>query len=126
MPESVLGATRDDADEAITAAGLRVGTVSNEFSTTPAGRVVRTDPAPGESLRPDAVVSLVISRGVEQVPVVDVQGRPRDQAEAALRAAGFRTDVEQVFSDSVAAGTVVDAVAVPAAPPGAGRRSRSP
>ncbi len=108
VPGSVVGSTEAAASSAVEAAGLRVGGVTREFSAAPEGTVVRTDPAPGAPLRPDALVTLVVSKGVEQLPVPDVRGKVQADAQAALTGAGFTATLTQVFSDAVPAGTVVD------------------
>jgi len=108
VPASVTGATQDVATRALQEVGLRVGDVTSEFSASPAGTVLRTDPAVGQALRPDSVVALVLSRGVEQLPVPDVRASRRADAEARLKAAGLAATVALVFSDSVAVNVVVD------------------
>ncbi len=108
VPGSVVGSTEAAATAAVQAAGLRVGAVTREFSAAPDGTVVRTDPAPGAPLRPAALVTLVVSKGVELLPVPDVRGSAQAAAQAQLTAAGFTSMLTQVFSDSVPAGTVVD------------------
>jgi len=120
VPRSVLGATQEAATEAIQAVGLRVGDVRREFSASPVGSVLRTDPTAGQALRPQSLVTLVVSRGVEQLPVPDLRGRAQADAESQLKAAGFTTKAQPVFSDTVAAGTVVDQSPVGGT---AGRRS---
>lgn len=53
-------------------------------------------------------MALVVSKGVEMLPVPDVQGQPRAAAAKALAGAGFKPATGEVFSETVAAGTVVD------------------
>jgi beta-lactam-binding protein with PASTA domain/tRNA A-37 threonylcarbamoyl transferase component Bud32 len=104
---SLIGSTEQEARAALEKAGLAVGEVSKEFSGTPVGTVLRTDPPSGERLKPGTPVALVVSKGVEMLPVPDVTGKPRAEAEAALDEAGFRVAVSEVFSESVAKGRVV-------------------
>ena len=105
---ALTGVTQAEATAALEKAGLAVGEVSRRFSDAPVGTVVATTPAAGERLKPGSPVALVLSKGVELRDVPDVQGRPRAEAEAALTAAGFRVEVTEVFSDTVAKGTVAD------------------
>ena len=53
-------------------------------------------------------MALVISSGVQQLPVPDVRNQQQPAAEAALRAAGFRAATTVVFNDTVPVGVVFD------------------
>lgn len=94
------------ATAALRAVGLSVGTTAQQFSDQPPGVVVGTDPAAGTRLRPDAAVTLLVSKGQEMLAVPSVVKLPQDQAVKALGDAGFTADVQLVFSDA-AKGTVV-------------------
>ena len=104
---SVLGLDRDAAVAALRAAGLEVGTVTERFSPRDKGTVLEADPPSGERLRPGTPVALVVSKGLEMLPVPDVTGQPRAAAEERLNAAGFKAAVTEVFSTRVAKGRVV-------------------
>ncbi len=108
VPASAVGATQQAATSALTDLGLRAGAVTQEFAAAAVGTVLRTDPTPGTSLRPDTAVALVVSKGVEPLPIPDVRNRPQAQAQAQLQAAGFATTVQQAFDEQVPAGTVLD------------------
>ena len=108
VPASAVGATQQAATSALTDLGLRAGAVTQEFAAAAVGTVLRTDPAPGTSLRPDTAVALVVSKGVEPLPIPDVRKRPQAQAQTQLQAAGFSTTVQQAFDEQVPAGTVLD------------------
>ena len=108
VPASAVGATQQAATSALTDLGLRAGEVTQEFAAAAVGTVLRTDPTPGTSLRPDTAVALVVSKGVEPLPIPDVRKRPQAQAQAQLQAAGFVTTVQQAFDEQVPAGTVLD------------------
>ena len=108
VPASAVGATQQAATSALTDLGLRAGAVTQEFAAAAVGTVLRTDPTPGTSLRPDTAVALVVSKGVEPLPIPDVRKRPQAQAQAQLQAAGFVTTVQQAFDEQVPAGTVLD------------------
>lgn len=108
VPASAVGATQQAATSALTDLGLRAGAVTEEFAAAAVGTVLRTDPTPGTSLRPDTAVALVVSKGVEPLPIPDVRKRPQAQAQAQLQAAGFVTTVQQAFDEQVPAGTVLD------------------
>lgn len=61
---NVMGMVRTDAENAIAAASLTVGTVTESYnSVVPSGSVLGQTPAPGTSVAPGSSVNLVISRG---------------------------------------------------------------
>ena len=91
----------------LAALGLRAGLQIDEFSDVPTGLVIRTDPPAGEGLKPDTPVALVVSKGLEMLPVPGVVGRPQAEAGKALEEAGFTTTVREVFSEDAAKGVVV-------------------
>jgi serine/threonine-protein kinase len=93
---SQVGRKRDAAVKALEDAGLKPQ-VSETFSdTVAAGVVVDQDPRGGRLYRGDPV-KLVVSKGPELVPVPDVRGRPRAEAEKALTDAGFKPQVRDVL-----------------------------
>ena len=102
----------DEAVAELQALGLVVNeadTVEEYSYTVPAGAVIRTEPAAGETARAGMTVKLVVSTGEPQaVPVPDVTGLSREDAEAALVAAGLKVGVPATEpSDTVEAGHVV-------------------
>ncbi len=65
---NVLGHTRGDASTLIVGAGLVVGTVTEEYSSTvPFGTVIGQIPSGGESVPPASAVLLTVSKGVRPV-----------------------------------------------------------
>ncbi|WP_240645818.1 Stk1 family PASTA domain-containing Ser/Thr kinase [Georgenia sp. SYP-B2076] len=105
----VAGAGLDAAKAALTGHGLPLGDVKEEFhDTVPAGTVLATAPAAGEVVPHTTPVALVVSAGRQPVDLPDVVGRSREDAVAALSAAGLGTGaVTEEFSDTVAKGTVI-------------------
>ncbi|MCD0481660.1 Stk1 family PASTA domain-containing Ser/Thr kinase [Streptacidiphilus sp. ASG 303] len=106
---TVAGRAVDEARRRLTDAGLSPGTVSEDFSDSiPQGSVIRTDPAAGRELARETPVSLVVSKGPAPLPVPQVVGVPVDEAQAQLTDEGFtvRISPDQVFSDTVEAGSV--------------------
>lgn len=64
----VVGLNQEDAEAAILAAGLVLGTISEEFSDTVAvGYVINQVPSADTPIRPGESINLVISKGVEPV-----------------------------------------------------------
>ena len=112
VPE-LVGMSRAQATAALTALGLQVGGVTDQFSPKDAGTVLAVNPGPGAQLPAETPVALVISKGVEMLPVPDIRGKERKAAEKALTEGGFKLTVTEAFSDTAAAGLVLDQ-----APPG--------
>ncbi|MGW2374427.1 MULTISPECIES: Stk1 family PASTA domain-containing Ser/Thr kinase [Kitasatospora] len=84
----VTGKSADDAAAALAGAQLTRGGVTQTYNdTVPDGSVISSSPAAGQMLPENAAVALVVSKGM--VPVPDVSGMSRDDAQRALQAAGF-------------------------------------
>ncbi|MCQ0000242.1 Stk1 family PASTA domain-containing Ser/Thr kinase [Streptomyces sudanensis] len=105
----VLGKTRADAERRLADEGLAVGSTREEFSSAyERGTVMGTDPAPGERIRGNGSVDLVLSRGPEIVRVPDLRGQPLAAAKERLRRAGLAAGVvTREFDAEVARGSVV-------------------
>ena len=106
----VTGKSVADASAALVDVGLEVAAArKSEYSQSVAkGLVIRTDPAVGERLKPGTEVTLVVSKGKEPVDVPNVTGQKQDRATKTLHDLGFVVAVQQVFSDNVPIGVVVD------------------
>ncbi|MBQ9022276.1 MAG: PASTA domain-containing protein [Eggerthellaceae bacterium] len=119
---NVISLTQSDAEKAILASGLRLGTVKREASeTVPLGNVISQDPKGLTNAKANSKVNLVISSGKPEkkdVTVPDLKGKTRADAEKALSDVGLvgvasnpeeSTEVNPgcVFKQSVAAGTKV-------------------
>jgi len=97
---------------------LKVGNVTEAFSTKPPGQVIDQDPLPKFSARSGGSVDLVVSKGVERVQVPDVVGQSLEDAKAELESKGLKvgtvTEKEQVgppgrvMASDPAANTTVD------------------
>ncbi len=105
----VVGQAQTDAEAAIAAAGLSVGTLAlNNSDTVPAGNVISQDPPAGTSVAPGRAVNLVVSLGPAQVIVPDVTGSAQAAAESTITAAGLVLGtVSEASSDTVEAGEVI-------------------
>ncbi|MEO3788595.1 PASTA domain-containing protein [Nonomuraea sp. B10E15] len=103
---AVTGEPRRAAENALTGAGLEVGTISHTCSAQPGGRVLGSDPEAGSRVSGGTSVNLTLSRhGTAAPPVV---GRTRADGRAALEAAGFRVRQRgQVVEDESRAGTIL-------------------
>lgn len=99
------GMTQADAQAALADAGLVLGTVSTESSTSvTAGLVIRQDPAAGTKVADGAAVSIVVSSGSPSpspspspslIQVPDVYGMDAGNAANTLQTAGFVVVVKQ-------------------------------
>ena len=110
VPVPVLtGLLRRQAATALASARLVLGAVMEEYnSSVPAGRVVTQSPSSGTLVLPGTAVALIVSLGPEPIPVPNVAGLSRTDAEAALGSAGFVVDmVTAEHSLTVPAGRVI-------------------
>jgi beta-lactam-binding protein with PASTA domain len=97
------------AEQAITDAGLEVGTVTTEASTTVAeGVVIRSNPASGAEADKGSTVDLFVSGGPDTLTVPNVVDLDEDRARATLEQAGFTGSINSRQVDSLEdEGTVV-------------------
>jgi beta-lactam-binding protein with PASTA domain len=87
---SVTGQSQKAAEAALTAAGLSVGTITKQVSTSQApGTVLAQSPSSGASLPPAGKVDLTVAQAPKEVAVPNVVGETREQAVAKLHGAGF-------------------------------------
>ena len=104
----VVGKTEEVARSMIEDGHLSVAAVKSRFSLKyDKGTVISADPAPGELLKREQAVQLVVSDGPRPVAVPDVVGQPADQAQATIAAANLKPAVKQKFDETVPAGTVM-------------------
>jgi beta-lactam-binding protein with PASTA domain len=108
----LAGASRDDATSQLRSAGLKVGEVTFENSTTVApGTIIRTEPPADRQVRKGTTVRLVLAQAVDpsaQVAVPELANKTKDDAVAALQAAGFTVgEIVNEESGTVSAGSVI-------------------
>lgn len=106
VPE-LAGKNESEAKKALAKAGLKAKITREYDDTAEKGRVVRSDPAAGQAMRPGEYVTIVISKGVEPISVPDVVGQTQADAEAELRNSGLTPNVIYDSSARGAAGDVV-------------------
>ena len=106
---AVSGMTEDEAQDAISAANLANGTSTEKFSNSaPEGSVMRSDPAPGTTVKPDTPVDLVVSKGRRPIEIADWTGKDSDKAIEALEKRKLVVEVTgEEFSDTVSEGDVI-------------------
>ena len=111
--------TQADAELALADAGLKLGTVGQETSTTvPAGSVISQDPPAGQKVDKGSTVSIVVSTGSPSpsaspsptaagVAVPNVYGMQSTAAASELSAAGLTVAFRQKANTGQEPGTVV-------------------
>ncbi|GAA1885821.1 Stk1 family PASTA domain-containing Ser/Thr kinase [Streptantibioticus ferralitis] len=104
----VLALSKAQAEQKLRNAGLGVR-VSEGFSETVAkDHVISTDPGPGQRIRGNGTVHVVVSRGPQRTDVPQVAGKPLEQAQQQIKDAGLTPGtVAEAFSDTVPAGAVI-------------------
>ncbi len=105
---AVLQQSRADATKRLEGVGLDVEVEQAFSDTVKRGRVISTDPAPGERIRDNDTVTVTISKGPETVKVPDLKGYRLDVAQSKLKDAGLEPGlVTREFSDEVIRGQVI-------------------
>ena len=104
----VLGEPTARARQVLTKQGLKVGSTFTESSQTiPAGDVIDTNPAAGQSVPVGSAVTLIVSDGKPKVNVPDETGQPEQAAKQALQAQGFKVSETKQQTSSAQPNTVV-------------------
>ncbi len=113
---NVVGKSEADAKTAITNAGLKVGTVTTQTSTTVNVGVVFDQSVPADtSVAPGTVIDITVSAGVN---VPNVVGKALGEAEKAITDSGLKCEVSSANSDAVASGLVISQDVTGAVNPG--------
>jgi serine/threonine-protein kinase len=97
----LVGAQEDDARGALADAGLKAAVSEEESEDEDPGTVLRQDPGSGKQVDKGSTVKLVVAKAPPEVDVPDVVDQQRDEAEQALRAAGFEVRVRQETVDTL-------------------------
>jgi beta-lactam-binding protein with PASTA domain len=97
------------ATATLRAVGFTVSSVLTADGTVPAGRVIRTDPGSGRTVREHSGVTLYVSTGASQVRVPAVSGAAA-AATAVLSKAGLAVKTAEEASATVLAGAVTRTV----------------
>jgi beta-lactam-binding protein with PASTA domain len=103
----VQGLPADEAADKLREAGFPSEQRREYSDTVKSGRVIETSPEEGSTVRKGATVTLVVSRGKQQVTVPDVTGRTRADAEQLLRDAGLAPQVSAREDADVEPGIVL-------------------
>jgi serine/threonine-protein kinase len=93
---NVVGASEQEAIDALAVVGLKPGKITQEtHETVEAGRVISTDPSARTKVDKGSTINLVISSGPEppkQVTVPDLTGKSQDEAKEVLKALGLQCE----------------------------------
>jgi eukaryotic-like serine/threonine-protein kinase len=102
------GTPFDEYKKALVGAGFGVAPEVDAYNdTVPAGNVIAVDPAAGQTIDYGKSVTVTVSKGPQPIPITDYTGKNGDDAEAALKAAGFEVTTTQDYSDTVPKGDVI-------------------
>jgi eukaryotic-like serine/threonine-protein kinase len=93
---SVAGLPQEQAESVLVGAGLGVRATDDFSAEVPPGDVISQEPAPGETVAPDTVVTIVVSKGPREFPMPNAVGTGRDEAKSQLEALGLVVRVVSV------------------------------
>jgi beta-lactam-binding protein with PASTA domain len=105
---SVVGKSKSEAEKAVKDAGLVPLPLNEPSPDVAVGTVARQLPAAGKAVAAGSQVAILVSSGKPEnaVAVPDVKGKTREDAEAALREAGFEPLILEDVDPTVPAGLV--------------------
>ena len=87
---NVVGEKQSDAEKILSEAGFKVSTTKQFDEKVAEGAVISQNPQSKLQVAKGSQVSIVVSKGKELVTLPDVIGRTKIDAEALLKAAGFK------------------------------------
>jgi serine/threonine-protein kinase len=103
----VIGERSSTASQILQNRGFEVNIATVVNPEVPRDTVATQRPGPGQQAEVGSTVTIIVSAGPGEAVVPQVNGLPRAQAEAALRAAGFKVAVTEAFSADVPKGRVI-------------------
>ena len=104
----LTGLTPSAALKVLTSQPLKSAGISEEFNTTiPKGLVISSNPPNGQKVKRDTPVTILVSKGIEEIALTTYVGQSADQAQNELTEAGFNVESSFAYSETVAAGAVV-------------------
>ncbi len=111
---ALVNLSEQDARAAATQAVLGVEVVKEYSETVTAGRVIRTDPAPGQRILHDGTIKVWVSLGPERFDVPTLAGLSKDEAIAALQKVNLTLGgVSETYDEQVPPGVIVSASVPP-------------
>lgn len=107
MPR-VVGMSRDDADAALSASNLVIGTVKEDWhEEIDAGLVSAASAEPGARLKRGEPIDLTLSKGPRPIRIPSQVGKPARDAQANLEKLGFGVVVKTANSPTVGEGLII-------------------
>lgn len=104
----LAGETVEEAKADLADLNLKLGTITQRYSSVPKGRIIRLNGlTPGESVPKNTEIDVYVSRGREPVDLPDVVGKPSSEALKILRKAEFEVALAYDWSDDVKKGVVI-------------------
>ena len=104
----LTGLTPEAAIKALVSQPLKSAGIIEEFnSTIPKGLVISTNPSNGQKVKRDTPVTILVSKGVEEIALTTYVGQSGDQAQNELTEAGFNVESSFAYSETIAAGAVI-------------------
>ena len=104
----LTGLTPEVAVKTLTTQPLKsAGIVEEFYSTIPKGLVISTNPSNGQKVKRDTPVTILVSKGIEEVALTTYVGQSGDQAQNELTDAGFNVESSFAYSETIAAGAVI-------------------
>ena len=97
----LVGDREDDARSTLDDAGLKADVTEEESEDRDPGTVLRQDPGSGQQVDKGSTVKLVVAKAPPDVEVPDVVDQQRDEAEQALKDAGFEVRVREETVDTI-------------------------
>jgi len=73
----------------------------------PKGYVISTEPMVGTQVKRGAVIKIIVSKGIEQIPMANFINKPGEEALNTLVEAGFKVTPKYQFSETVPLGAVI-------------------
>lgn len=105
---SLVGKSTKKAQELLEEAGLVMEISKKKYSDkVDNGDIISQNPKKGEKLEENQVVTVVVSKGIEQVEVPDVTGKDESKAKDLLKDAKLKYEVSYDYSSSVDKGNVI-------------------
>jgi serine/threonine-protein kinase len=105
---NVVGQPQQQAQQALTDAGLKVEVSEQPSDDVPEGQVISQAPQAGVAVAKGSTVRLVVSSGPQQPTVPNVINQSEGEARAAIQGVGLGVDVAEQSSSTIAAGNVID------------------
>jgi len=105
---NVVGKRSGTAAQILQNRGFEVDVVPIRSDSVPEDRVAGQRPEPGTEADEGSTVTVTVSSGPGEAAIPVVEGLPADEAADKLRGAGFKTEQQREFSDTVKSGRVIE------------------